>query len=61
MFKKLIKKLVRKVTKNPIAVEAISEKADDIIMDALDSQTGGLATRIDDEARKIRQKKKRPF
>lgn len=58
MFKKLIKKIVRKVTKNPVKVEMISEAADDAIMDVLDSQTGGLATKIDDEVRKVRRKKR---
>ncbi len=58
MFKKLIRKLARKVTKNPVKVEMISEAADDAIMDVLDSQTGGLATKIDDTVRDKRRRKR---
>lgn len=55
MFKKLIKKLVRKVVKNPVAAEIVAEKADDAIMDVLDSQTGGLAS----EAERVVKRRRR--
>ena len=51
MFKKLIRKLARKVT-NPIAAEIIADKTDDAIMDALDSKTGGLASKAERAVKK---------
>lgn len=56
MFKKLLKKLVRKVDDNPVIVEAVSEKVDDVIMDVLDSQTGGLASKAE---RAVKRRKAR--
>lgn len=46
MFKKLIRKLARKVT-NPIAAEIIADKADDAIMDVLDAKTGGMVSKAE--------------
>lgn len=47
MFKKPIKSLVRKMVKNPVAVEVIADKADKAIAKELDKRTGGLASKID--------------
>lgn len=52
MFKKLIRKLTRKLVKNPLAAEAIAEKADDAIMDVLDAKTGGLASKAESAVKK---------
>jgi hypothetical protein len=56
MFKKLIRGLVKKVVKNPIAADAIAEKADDAIMDVADAKTGGLASKIE---RAVKRRKAR--
>lgn len=52
MFKKLIRGLVRKVTKKPLVAEAIAAKADDAIMDVLDAKTGGLASKVEKAVKK---------
>ena len=52
MFKKLIRKLARKVGVKPIAAEIIADKADDAIMDVLDKQTGGLASKAERAVKK---------
>lgn len=57
MFRKLIGKLTRKLVKNPLAAEAIADKADDAIMDVLDAQTGGLASKAE-RAVKARSRKR---
>jgi hypothetical protein len=54
MFKKLIRKLARKVM-NPIAAEVIAEKADDAIMDVADAKTGGLASKVERAVKKRRK------
>lgn len=58
MFKKLLKKLVGKVVKNPIAAEAIADKADDVLTGAIDAQTGGAATAAEGVAKRIKAERK---
>lgn len=56
MFKKLIRKLARKVGAKPLAAEIIAEKADDVVMDVLDAKTGGLASKAERAVKRQRKK-----
>lgn len=58
MFKKLIRGLVKKVVKNPIAADAIAEKADDAIMDVADAKTGGAASAAEGVVKRIKADRK---
>jgi hypothetical protein len=61
MFKKLLLKLVGKVIKSDLAAEVIADKADDVLMDVLDSQTGGLASKAEAAVKKQRRNSKGQF
>lgn len=48
MIKGLLRKLVGKVTKNPIAAELVAEKVDEAFTAAADGATGGLASKAEE-------------
>lgn len=54
MFKKLLGKLAGKVVKNPLKRRLIVEMADDAVKHELDKRTGGLASKADDLAARVK-------
>ncbi len=58
MFRKLLRKLAKKVVKNPVAVEIIATKVDDAIMDVADAKTGGAASKLETAVKRRKAKRK---
>lgn len=59
MFKKLIRKLARKVGVKPLAAEVIAETADDVIMEVVDAKTSGLASEVEQVVKRNRKERKK--
>ena len=57
MFKKLIRKLVRKVGVKGVAGEIVAEKLDDVVTGAADAVTGELASKIERKVKGRRRKR----